>query len=103
MSVRCPASSAESIPFLRTSSTNLRIAESRTLMVEAESASIEARYSIATARVSGRPAANDTLASGPAPQNSGQMPCAGLAEAQQGLRRMVLDTLPSANSRPELR
>jgi len=39
------------------------------------------------------------LASGPAPHNSGQTLGADLVEAQQRLRKMVLDTLPSPNSR----
>jgi len=40
-----------------------------------------------------------SLVSGPAPHDSAQNPGGGLAEAQQRLRKMVLDTLPSANSR----
>lgn len=56
MSVRCPASSAENIPFLWASRTTLRMADSRTLMVEAARLSMDARYSMRSARVSGRPA-----------------------------------------------
>ena len=56
ISVRLAASSAPSIPFLRASETILRTAESRTLTVEGESASMVARYSIRTARLRGRPA-----------------------------------------------
>ena len=37
--------------------------------------------------------------SGPAPHNNGQTTSAGLIEAQHRLRKLVLDTLPSPNSR----
>jgi len=56
VSVRLAASSADSIPFLRASETILRMAESRTLMVEADKLSSEARYSIRSSRVRGRTA-----------------------------------------------
>jgi len=39
------------------------------------------------------------LVSGPAPHDSAETAAAGLVEAQQRLRKMVLDTLPSPNSR----
>ena len=52
------ASSTPIMPFRRASATSLRTAESRTLVVEGESASIEARYSMNSAGVSGRPAAS---------------------------------------------
>ncbi len=39
------------------------------------------------------------LAAGPAPHEGGNTPAAGLVEAQQRLRKMVLDSLPSPNSR----
>ena len=44
-------------PFRRASATSLRTAESRTLTVEGESTSIDARYSMKSAGVSGRPSA----------------------------------------------
>ena len=52
-SVRFAASSAPIMPFLRASKTILRTAESRTLTVEGESASMVARYSIRRARLRG--------------------------------------------------
>jgi hypothetical protein len=55
------------MPFLRASNTILRTAESRTLTVEGESASMVARYSIRRARLRGRPAekANRSLRGAP--------------------------------------
>jgi hypothetical protein len=41
----------------------------------------------------------NSLVLGPAPADDGQTSPAGLVEAQQRLRQMVLDTLPSSHSR----